>query len=136
MTNDVEIILTADAILDASDIKTVSVKCPEWGGTVMIRGLSGTERDEYEAGTVKQVGRTKVTNLVNIRARLVAKCAVNPAGEQIFKPSQVAALGKKNAAALDRCFAAASKLSGLSSKDVEELTGNFEGGRKEPSTSG
>ena len=53
--------LTRDEILGADDLKTESVKVPEWGGTVLVRELTGAERDEWEASVVKTNGTTTLT---------------------------------------------------------------------------
>ena len=44
--------LTRDAILSADDLRTESVDCPEWQGTVTIRELNGSERDSFEEGSL------------------------------------------------------------------------------------
>jgi hypothetical protein len=63
-------------------------------------------------------------NLRNIRAKLVALTVVDEDGNRIFSDEDAEALGKKSAAALDRIFAVAQRLSGLRPEDVEELAGN------------
>jgi len=128
--------LTRDEILDADDIQYEEVECPEWGGTVLIRSLSGKERDDFEAESLVQKGKSSQVNLRNVRARLVARCAVDDrGGKPIFSMSDVDALGRKNAGALDRVFTAAMQLSGLTPKDVQELVENFEPGQGEDSGS-
>ena len=42
-------ILTRDEILESEDLATETVSVPEWGGSVIVRALTGTERDAYEA---------------------------------------------------------------------------------------
>lgn len=128
-------LLTADQILSASDITYEDVETPEWGGKIRIRGLNGTERDRFEAQTYSSKGKEVTANLVNMRARLVAMCAVDATGRKVFKPDQVKRLGTKSGAALDRCFEAAQRLSGLSPGDVEVLLGNSEPGQDDSSTS-
>src|SRR5258707_11983730 len=54
--------LSRDAILEAKDREVVEVDCPEWGGSVLVRGMSGKERDMFEmslqdAGDAVQVQR-------------------------------------------------------------------------------
>ncbi|MFE3382837.1 hypothetical protein [Streptomyces anulatus] len=44
--------LSAEQILDADDLAIEDVPVPEWGGTVRVKGMSGTERDRFEAGFV------------------------------------------------------------------------------------
>jgi hypothetical protein len=117
-------LLTAAEILAADDLPREKVECPEWGGHLYIRTLTGKERDAFEASVV---GKGSSTNLVNVRARLVALAGCNDAGEPIFTAAQVDALGDKSAAALSRCFDVASRLNHLSNRDIEELEKNSDG---------
>jgi hypothetical protein len=50
---------------------------------------------------------------------------VDDDGNRVFGDNDIEVLGGKSAAALNRLFAVASRLSGLSGSDVEELTENF-----------
>jgi len=131
-------LLSREAILGADDRATEDVEVPEWGGTVRVRALSGTERDAYEASLV-QVGPngTQKLTLANARARLVSLSAVDEAGERLFtKEADVTALGKKSAAALQRVWAASSRLSGLTDEDVEKAAETFGDAPNDGSTSG
>lgn len=129
-------VLSRDAILGASDRPTRNVEVPEWGGTVMVRGLTGAERDAYEASMVQASPGGKVrTNLRNIRARLVALTCVDEDGARLFTDGDVEALGDKSAVAMERVFDVARKLSGLTEDDVEELAEGFGDAPNEPSTS-
>ena len=125
--------LTRDTILQREDIKTVEVECPEWGGTVLVRGMSGVERDKFEASLVveddssaqKKGGRRRraevKTTMDNIRAKICVWCMVDEQGNRLFTEADVAELGKKSAAPLDRVYDRASKLSGITEDDVEEM---------------
>lgn len=114
--------LSRDAILQADDRPTEEVAVPEWGGTVLVRGMSGKERDDFEAGWLDKKGQFKMYG--NFRASLAAACLVDKDGNQLFAPKDVAELGQKSAAALDRVAETARHLSGVSESDVEELEGN------------
>lgn len=116
--------LTRDAILKAQDLPTEVVEIPEWNGAVIVRGLTGAERDAFEQSIVETRGKNTRMNLRNIRAKLVALTVVDEDGNRIFSDEDAEALGKKSAAALDRVFAVAQRLSGLRPEDVEELAGN------------
>lgn len=118
--------LNRDQILSVKDIKSEVVPVPEWGGSVTIQGMTGTERDAFEAEIVQKKGKDFSVNMQNIRAKLVALSLVNGDGERIFTDKDITALGKKSAAALDRIFSVAQELSGISTKDVEELAKNLE----------
>lgn len=119
-------LLSREQILDAPDRKTEDVDVPEWGGTVRVRSLSGAERDAYEAGIVqlRGDGSRKIT-LANARARLVALTVCDEGGNRLFSEADVTALGEKSAAALERVFDVARRLSRLSDEDVEELVEGF-----------
>lgn len=119
-------LLTKDQILQADDRKYQDVDCPEWGGTVRVRSLSGMERDMFETSVVVGKGKNRDVNLRNLRAKLVALTVVDGLGEPLFTEPDVKALGEKNAAALDRVFTSAQQLSGLREADVEELVKNSE----------
>ena len=116
--------LGRDAILAAKSLRTEEVDVPEWGGTVLVRELSGRERDEWEASLAVQRGKTMVPDVANIRAKLAARTIVGDDGEPVFTQQDVAALGELSAAALDRVFDVASRLSGLNPEDVEAMTKN------------
>lgn len=117
-------ILTRDAILQAQDLPSEQVPVPEWGGEVLVRGLTGAERDAFEQSIAEQKGGSVKMNLQNVRAKLVALTVVNEEGERIFSDKDAGLLGKKSAAALNRVFEVAQKLSGLTPEDVDELTKN------------
>ena len=126
--------LTRDAILQADDLPAEDVEVPEWGGTVRVRGLTGAERDAFEASIVEQRGKTTHFKMENLRARLVALSVVGEDGKRIFSDSDVKALGRKSAVALQRVFKAAQRLSGLTAEDVEELAKNLESDQSDDST--
>lgn len=128
-------ILSRDQILSADDRKVVVVPVPEWGGDVLVRTLTGSERDKFEASTVQQRGGKTKQNMDNFRARLVALCVVNEQHELMFNPSDIRELGNKSVAALQRIFNKCNELNGMSEDDIDELTRGFEGETHEVSTS-
>ena len=121
-------ILNREAILGADDRPFEDVDVPEWGGSVRIGVMSGTDRDAWDQALVRQEKNRTVSNLANIRARLVAYCAVDEAGQRIFSPGDVEALGQKSSAALQRVFDAARRLNGLGPQAEEEAKGNSDPG--------
>lgn len=118
------VVLNRDQILKASHLKTEEVAVPEWGGLVLVRELRGRERDEWEASLAVQRGQQMVPDVANMRAKLVARSVVGEDGEPVFTQQDVNALGELSAAALDRVFEVASRLSGLNPADLEEMQGN------------
>ena len=119
--------LGRDAILARSALKTEEVRVPEWADpdtgsdVVLVRELRGRDRDEWEASLAVQRGQRMVPDVANMRAKLVARSVVGDDGEPLFSQQDVAALGELSAAALDRVFEVASRLSGLNPADVEEM---------------
>jgi len=123
--------LNRDTILGVSDLQTEKVDVPEWGGDVIVRGLTGEERDAYEASRrqVRNAGTPHAEVVFiqdNARASLLVKCLVDEHGERLFTDRDAPALGQKNGAVLDRLFDVASRLSGMSDEEAEKLEGNSE----------
>jgi len=139
--------LSRDDILKAEDTTPEEVPVPEWGGTVLVRGMTGKERDQFEvslaeesAGAVqvqrgRAGGRPPGRNLVNMRAKIVARCVVTDEGERMFSDADVAALGEKSGAPIDRIFTVAARLSGMGEEDTEEMAANFAEADGAPSSS-
>lgn len=121
-------LLTKEEILQAEDLPTEDVEVPEWGGTVRVRTLKGFERDRFEESITEQQGKTTRVIAEHLRAKLVALSVVDQDGERLFDEQDVRRLSGKSARALDRVFAVAQRLSGISNDDVEELVKNSSDG--------
>jgi hypothetical protein len=115
-------LLTRDQILEASDIQTQRVAVPEWGGEVLVRGMTGAERDAVEQGMLGKDG--KVSNVIGLRGRVLMFCVVDEAGKRLFQKSDIDALSAKSAAGLERVFDVARQLSGMTQAEVAELEKN------------
>ena len=123
--------LSRDAILGASDIKTEEVPVPEWGGTVLVRGLTAKQRDKAEAAMFQLHGSVTNKNgpdmrmsMAGVRALMAAMAIVDEQGNRLFSDADAEILGEKSGAALDRVFAVVTRLSEFSDGDIEELVGN------------
>lgn len=121
-------LLTAAEIIAVEDRQFRIVPVPEWDGAVVVRSLSGIERDAFEAGLVIVKGKTREMSTLNIRAKLCALTIVDVSKPdtitRAFSDEQIGALGAKSAAALSRVYDEAADLSGISEKDTEELEKN------------
>ena len=115
-----------DAILAISDVQTEDVFVPEWNLLVRVRGLTGHQRDAWENSLfqIRRKGKTIKTD--DFRARLCVLCMVDQQGKRLFGDGDAQALSRKSASALAKVFDVASRLSGLSDEDAEELMGNSE----------
>ena len=114
-------ILDKNAILKADDLKKELVNVPEWGGDVYVRGMTGADRDKFEASIVQTRGKDQTLNMVNIRAKLASMTICDEKGNRIFTETDVKDLSNKSAHALQRIFVVAQKLSGIGDDDVKEL---------------
>lgn len=117
--------LNRDMILGADDAEIRDVPIPEWGGTVRIKSITGTARDAFEASLREGKGKNADVNLRNMRAKLIALCAVDENGTKLFTQQDVGRLGSKNAKPLDKLFDECTDLIGMSEKDVETYVEDF-----------
>lgn len=113
--------LTRQEILDKDDLLEDDVQVPEWGGVVRVRGLSGRQRDKYEASLLDSKNRVKV---LDARAKLAQLSIIDrKTGQLLFGEDDIKALSLKSARALARVVDMAQKLAGLTDEDLEELEG-------------
>ncbi len=117
--------LSKTEILGAKDAQCEDVAVPEWGGVVRVKSLSGREKDVFEASlTITQRKGDKLVqtpNMANVRAKLVAASVVDENNVPVFTSEDIAELGNKSAAALDRIVDVAKRLSRFSAADLKEL---------------
>lgn len=132
-------------ILDKDDQQWGKVPVPEWAPdghphperwVLRLRGLTGRERDLFEASINQTRGGKQKQNFDNFRARLIVQCAVDPGGHKLFSRADLKRLGEKSAKALDRVFTECNKLNGFTEEDVESLTEGFGDDPNGVSTSG
>jgi len=127
-------IFDRDLIMKAVDLPHEDVEIPEWGGTVRVRTMTGSERDAWEQGLFDDKG--KIRRAKDIRASFLVLCLIDGEGNRIFKDADIPLLGKKSSLVLDRLFTVAQRLNGLGKKDIEDLEKNLEDGQKDNSISG
>jgi len=116
-------ILDKLTILGAPDAQTQLVEVPEWGGSVFVRSLMGTERDTFE-NVIAREGVDEAAD--NFRARLSALCMSDESGERLFSDDDATALGKKSAKALSRVFDVAMELNGMGKEQLDTAEKNSE----------
>lgn len=103
-------------LANGKTLKKEAVEVPEWETTVYIRELLSHERDAFEAGFANNK-----QPLENIRARLIALCAVDEHGKRLFGAEDAELLGNQPASIMAKLFDVATRLNALSSSDVDEL---------------
>jgi hypothetical protein len=125
-------ILTREQILAVQDRKTETVPVPEWGGEVLVASMMGDARDKLEAQIASTDGPRRFERM---RAKMVSAAVVDESGNLLFSETDVPALGKKSALALQRVFNVAMRLSGFRRDDIEELVGDLPDAQSASSTS-
>jgi hypothetical protein len=116
-------ILSREGILSQSPIlPREELEIPEWGGSIFVRMLSASERDQLEI----QWERTK---RVHFRARLVYYCACTAEGADLFREEDIPILGAQPTSAVARICDLAFKINKFTKDDVEELEKNSPNGR-------
>jgi hypothetical protein len=113
--------LSKSAIIESADRPAEPVDVPEWGGTVYVRVMSGTEKSDFENSIV--VGEDKVDTR-NMHAKLLVRCLADEKGERLFADDDTGALGNKSSLVLSRLFDDARRVNKMRKEDVEELTKN------------
>lgn len=113
-----------EALLVLDDCPVERVKTPEWKEVcdeVLVRTMTGSERDEYEIAISKLDVKQRERN---IRARLLSMVIIDEQGERLFGEANIERLGKKSIKAINRVFAAAQRLNALTEADIEDLAKN------------
>jgi len=119
-------VLNREDILGADDLIIERVSTPEWKGDTFVKGMTGAERDRFEAGIITVDSKSEKVDMRDIRAKLCSETICDESGKKLFTQADVKALSQKSAAPLQRCFEVAQKLSGITDDDVEELAEGLE----------
>lgn len=107
----------------AAGLPRDTVALPEFGAgvTVIVQGMSGTQRDAWERSLLVGRGARRDINTDNIRARLVVRCLINEDGTRLFEDADAKEVGEWRVDVLQRLFEVAQRLSGVSDGDIDEL---------------
>jgi hypothetical protein len=117
-------LLTREAILAAVDLPREQVSVPEWGGDVLVQGLDGSGRDFWETSWFKARESGTIAP-EHHRALLVSLTLIDAEGGRLFRAEDIAQLGRKSPAGLDRVYEVALRLSGLGRGAVEKAEANL-----------
>lgn len=119
-------LLSRDAIRERPDLVTERVEVPEWGGAVMVRTLSGEERNAWEKAGLKKTKKPgggftyESREDQDERVRLAIAVCVTADGAQMFTAEDAPWLVKKSGAALDRVFDAGRRLNHMLTPDEQK----------------
>lgn len=99
----------------ATTLEIEPIDIPELGGTVYVKGMSGKDRDAFEAWALSDRGPR------NIRGKAAARCLCDKDGSRLFSDQDAGRLGNAKVSILQKVFATIQRLSGLTKEDVDEL---------------
>jgi len=117
--------LTRDQILGAKDLARETVNIPEWGGNIIIREMTGKQRDLLEGMMASRMGANgRIMSTKDLRAKMTIMSVIGEDGETLFDDKDIPSISGKSGKALDRIVEAVQKLNGLDSEDIEEKAGN------------
>jgi hypothetical protein len=119
------VLLSREAILAARDIATEVVDVPEWGGSVMVRGLTGRARDSIEARFMDANGKFALGRSGEFRGVYVSLTVVDEDGSLLFSEEDISALADKSSVALQRIFDVATRLSAVRAEDIDGITADL-----------
>lgn len=97
--------LSADNILNADDFAYAEVDCPEWGGTVRIRSLSGGQRVTIKKAI--DAGADDIDEMLCVMA------IVDAEGKRILERKHIDKLASKNTAPVTRVAIRVLEISGM-----------------------
>ena len=97
-----------------TSLKSEMVEVPEWGVTVMVRELSASEHDSYQAALIN-VGKGGAYNvdLSNHRCELLVRALRDADGKRLFQDREVGVLGQAPSPLIDRLYNVAQKVTGI-----------------------
>lgn len=122
-----------EQILAARDIRSETVAVPEWGVTVEVRGLTGTQRARLMKNGFDARGAVDFERLY---PELIIASVFDPeTGEPVFGDADREALNAKSGAALEQVAQAAMRISGLSPDSGAQAEKNSSATPSDASTS-
>lgn len=124
--------LSKEDILKAEDLVKKTIDVAEWGGKVVLRTMTGADREKFE-----KIAAKGVEAMDNFRARFLAKILEGADGKLLFKAEEeILQLAEKSAVVIERLFNEGMKLNKMGAGEVEEAEKNSEAIQIEDSISG
>ena len=120
--------LTAEDILSVDDFVFDEIECPEWGGTIRIRSLSGGQR-----ATIKKAidnGSEDIDEMVCVMG------IVDENGRRILEKKHISVLSSKSTKPVSRIAIRILEISGMREpkKAVEDAEKNLDGTESDDSS--
>lgn len=100
--------------------KPQAVEVPEWGGTVYVKRLTASERDQFE----QLVGENRDNKTFSARGALLVYVLCDEAGKRLFDWGTEGLIGELDGVAVDRVFRVAARINGMAGDAVEQAEKN------------
>lgn len=114
-----------EQFLQAADLRRDTVDCPEWGGVVTVRELTGPQRDQHQINQFRfdsETGKPSLSPKLD-NALLVCWAVIDPdTGERIFSDDDLPELRKKSGRVLDRIGSKVLELTGMGGAEKNSET--------------
>lgn len=111
------------SILESADLKEESLEVPEWGATILLRGLMCDQLERAREGARKK--RDAGIDSAMFGVLLIIESACDPETKKpLFEQAHRDALLKKSAAVIDRVATVILHISGIDAKAKEEAEKN------------
>lgn len=114
------------AIAERPEIVTEEVDCPELGGALLVREMTGTVRNRMEAALAAISEGADGSVLDKWVTSLVSACVVDEDGRPYITGTVAEKLLKNHPKVAFRIRDAVVKLSGTSEEDIEEMAEVFD----------
>lgn len=114
------------AIAEKPSIATEEVECPELGGAVLVREMTGTIRNRLEAGFAAIQDGADGSIMDKVLIAMVSACVVDEDGRPFITGDRAKAMLKNHPRAVFRIRDKAVDMSGISEEDAEEMAEVFE----------
>jgi len=111
-----------DKILQSQDLKEIKMHIDEWDVDLIIRELTGSQRDAWEESRLDKKGNIVVKDT---RSRLAVLSIIDPeTNKPAFTLQDLDAVGTKSANVLQRIFDVVVDLNFASAESIEEEAKN------------
>ena len=114
--------LSIDQIVQADDLKTKTVECPEWGGHVVIKVISKAEQNKVRLSLIGKDGNSE--NMSAFEQNLFTSSMVEPS----INDQQYILLQEKSALVIERILKEIIDLNGMGADEDKKLDAQFQEG--------
>lgn len=113
------------AIAEQAELETQEVDCPELGGAVLVREMTGTVRNRLEAAFAAIGDGADGAVMDKVLVSLISACVVDDAGRPYITGDMARKLLANHPRVAFRIRDAVVKMSALDESDAEEMAESF-----------